>query len=72
MSDELLYRGFTIRAEPYELQGGGWTHEGCLVEQRNPSTRETKFFAGGSSATREAAVEAIIAEGKRLIDIRSQ
>jgi hypothetical protein len=72
MSGRLSYRGFEIHATPYKLEAGGWTHEGNLVEHRGATTRETKFFAGGSSETREQAVEAVIVEGKRLIDFRSQ
>ena len=68
----LVYQGFEIRAAPYGLRDGGWSHEGYLIEHRGATTRETKFFAGGSSATRDSAVEAIIAEGKRLVDFRSQ
>ena len=72
MSDELVYRGFVVQAAPLELRPGGWTHEGYLVEHRGATQRETKFFAGGSSETRDRAVAATIAEGKRLIDFRSQ
>lgn len=72
MSGRLSYRGFEIHATPYNLEAGGWTHEGYVVERQGATTRETKFFAGGSSETREQAVEAIIMEGKRLIDLRSQ
>lgn len=72
MSDELLYRGLEIHATPCSLRAGDWSHEGYLIEHRGAATRETRFFAGGSSGTREAAVEAIIAEGKRLIDFRSR
>jgi hypothetical protein len=72
MSDEILHRGFRIRAEPYQLQGGGWLLEGVLIETGNPHPRHLRFYLGGTTNSREAAVEMVHAEGRRLIDLRSK
>lgn len=71
MADELLYRDYIIRAEPYQLQAGGWTFEGVLVERYESPPRQIHFYLGGTTTSREAAVHIILDEGKRLIDFRS-
>lgn len=71
MPDIIVYRGFEVHATPYKLQAGSWAHEGYLIEHRVDGTRETRFFADGSSASRDQAVEAVLAEARRLIDFRS-
>lgn len=71
MADELLYRGYTIKAEPCRLEAGGWTLEGVLVQTGNPRPRQVRFYLGGTTPSREAAVGLIFDEGKRLIDLRT-
>lgn len=70
MSDELVYRGFVIRAEAYHLQSGAWAFEGVIVEPRPARPRHLRFYFDGTTSSREAAVEMILAEGKRLVDYR--
>lgn len=72
MADELVYREFSIRAEPYQLQVGGWTLEGVLVENGKGRTCELRFYLGGTTDTRDAAVAIILDEGKRLIDFQAE
>jgi hypothetical protein len=72
MADIIVYRGFEVHATPYKLQAGSWAYEGHLIEHRGGSTRETKIFADGSSPSREQAVQAVLAEARRLIDFRSE
>lgn len=71
MSDELEYRGYAIRAEPYQLQSGGWTLEGVLIERGSARQRLVRFSLAGTTESRAAAVSIIFDEGKRLIDFRS-
>lgn len=65
-------RGFVIRAEAYHLQSGAWAFEGVIVEPRPARPRHLRFYLDGITNSREAAVEMILAEGKRLIDYRSK
>jgi hypothetical protein len=71
MADKVTYKGHEIAPAPLELQAGGWTHEGYIIEHKDDSVTETKVLADGHSETLEKAVEVIITECKRIIDKRS-
>lgn len=72
MSDEMVYRGFVIRAEPTQLQSGGWTLEGCLIERGTPGLRRVRFFMDGTTKSRAGAVQIVFARGQQLVDTRSR
>lgn len=70
MSDEMEYRGFVIRAEPAQLQSGGWTLEGCLIEPGKPGLRRVRFFVDGTTKSRKGAVQIVFERGRQLVDSR--
>lgn len=70
MADEVEYRGFVIRAEPVQLQSGGWTIEGYLVQQRGAAARRTRITVDGTTKSRAGAVKILFARGKQLVDSR--
>jgi len=71
MSDEMEYRGFVIRAEPVQLQSGGWTLEGYLVEQGETAARRTRIAVDGTTKSRAGAVRIVFARGKQMVDSRA-
>ena len=70
MTNEFHYRGCVIRTNP-RSSNGGWTHNE-VVENHLGSPVDDHFCAPGRSATRDGAVKAIVACGRRIIDERLQ
>jgi hypothetical protein len=63
------YKGCWIDPRAFELRdGSGWTAEVYVAEDIGAETVETQFLLRGIFATREAALEAALAVGKRQVD----
>jgi hypothetical protein len=67
MTDEFHYRGCVIRTSPRSANGG-WTHNGVVERHLGDAANDHLFCAPGRSATRDRAVKAIVACGRRIID----
>ena len=67
------YKGRIIDPRAYELADGtGWTAEVDVAENVGPSTIDTQFLLKERFPTKEAALEAAIAAGKRIVEKRIQ
>lgn len=69
MTNEFHYRGCVIRTTPRSANGG-WTHNGVVEHHLSYAVNDHLFCAPGRSATRDGAVKAIVACGRRIIDER--
>jgi hypothetical protein len=63
------YKGRLIDPHPYELaDGSGWSAEVYVAEDDGDETIDTQYLIQGTFPTKEAAVEAAIISGKRVVE----
>jgi hypothetical protein len=63
------YKGRLIDPHPYELaDGSGWSAEVYVAEDVDNETIDTQFLVQGVFPTKEAAIHAAIASGRRVVD----
>lgn len=65
------YRGRIIDPRACELSDGtGWTAEVYVAEEEDPATVDSQFSLKETFPTKEAAIQAAIAAGRREVDKR--
>ena len=65
------YRGCWVDPRTFELaDGSGWSAEVYVAEDVGSDTVDTRWILKGKFPTREAALEAALATGKREVDKR--
>jgi hypothetical protein len=63
------YKGRLTDPHPYELaDGSGWSAEVYIAEDTGNETIDTQYFIQGIFPTREAAVQAAVTSGRRVVD----
>jgi hypothetical protein len=63
------YKGRLIDPHLYELaDGSGWSAEVYIAEDTGDETIDTQYFIQGIFPTREAAVQAAVTSGRRVVD----
>lgn len=67
--ESLKYKGYEIRAAPYQLADSGeWTVDILIVRDTGPEITHKKFGAGNRYKTKEEAVQHCFNFGKQIID----
>lgn len=67
--DERSYKGYVIRAVPYQLAGSNeWTVKIVIDKHRDDGVSSRPFSAGNTFKTREDAIQHCFAFGQQIID----
>lgn len=70
--DVITYKGFEVRAAPYQLADNGeWQINLYILRQGESETKARNFSAANSYKTLEEAVQHCIQFGKQIIDGQS-
>lgn len=64
-----VYQGYEIVAAPREV-AGGWSTEGVIRGEVDGETREAAFIRADTCMSRDEAVNAARAKGRKIIDER--
>ena len=63
------YKGYEIRAVPYQLaESGEWTVDILIVKDKGTEVKHRKFGAGNRYQTKDEAVQHCFDFGKQIID----
>jgi hypothetical protein len=65
---EIEYRGYTVRAEPYPVEGGQYQTAGTVVKSEGDTLREHRFVRADRFATLDDATEFSLRKGRQLVD----
>ena len=65
----IMYKGYEIRAVPYQLAGSGeWTVDILVVRDNGTEVKHRKFSASNTYKTKDEAVQHCFNLGKQIID----
>jgi hypothetical protein len=71
--DAVSYKGYEIRAAPYQLADTGeWTINIHIFHDRGDEMRSRQFSAGNCFKTQEEAVDHCFNFGRQIIDGKSE
>ena len=60
--------GFTIRAEPYQAEGGQWQTAGTVAKEIGGALKEHRFVRADRFAGFDDAAEFALSKGRQLVD----
>lgn len=60
--------GFTIRAEPYQAEGGQWQTAGTVSKEIDGAVKEHRFVRADRFGSLDDAMDFALAKGRQLVD----
>ena len=66
--NRIMYKGYEIHAVPLPLATGEWAKTLYIGMSRNGGMSKRAFTGGGTCQTKEEAIRASLATGKKKID----
>lgn len=67
-SREIEHAGFTIRAEPYQVEGGQYQTAGIISKEVEGVRREHRFVRADRHGSVDDALDFSLAKGRQIVD----
>lgn len=65
---EIEHNGFTIRSEPYKVEGGQFQTAGTVLKVVGGEAKEHRFVRADRFASRDEAAEFALRKGRQIVD----
>lgn len=65
---EIEHKGFTVRAEPFQVEGGQYQTAGTVSKEIDGTRREHKFIRADRHGSVDDALDFSLSKGRQIVD----